>query len=261
MNSEDEEAAKKERQKAEKCKRKQERRDQRTSIEEKLDSLSSTLKVMQEIMLEKGIFDKEKQTDNERKKMVKGTSDNDSVTTIYHNAVPKGKDVSKLVSPLTVELNVDPEVSFRVKGNRDSSSSEDRIDTSNELMEIDNHELEIDQTQFIAECKKAARQKCMNEGNGADEAMDDGEKVIWQAEASKARLYATPGKDFDRLPNWQSGQRQNNASFVTVVDENYLVIGSHIDPNLQLKIINNEYVDFARLIPKHGVTANGNYDQ
>ena len=101
----------------------------------------------------------------------------------------------------------------------------------------------------------------MNEGNGADEAMDDDEKVIWQAEASKARLYATPGKDFDHLPNWQSGQRQNNALFVTVVDKNYLVIGSHIDPNLQLKIINNEYVDFARLIPKHGVAANGNYDQ
>ena len=95
---------------------------------------------MQEIMLEKGIFDKEKQTANERKKMVKGTSDNDSVTTIYHNVVPKGKDVLKLVSPLTVELNVDPEVSFRVKGNRDSSSSEYRIDTSDELMEIDNHE-------------------------------------------------------------------------------------------------------------------------
>ena len=51
--------------------------------------------------------------------------------------------------------------------------------------------------------------------------------------------------------NWQKNSTHSQA-FSSVVDENYLVIGSHVEPILQLKIINNEYVDFLRLIPKHG---------
>ena len=39
-----------------------------------------------------------------------------------------------------------------------------------------------------------------------------------------------------------------------MVDENYLVIGSHLDGGLQNKIINNEYVDFSKLITKDRVT-------
>ena len=34
------------------------------------------------------------------------------------------------------------------------------------------------------------------------------------------------------------------------VDERYLVIGVHVDPSIQQKIVNNEYVDFSRLLPK-----------
>ena len=35
-----------------------------------------------------------------------------------------------------------------------------------------------------------------------------------------------------------------------VVDENYVIIGGHLDENLRNKILNHEYVDFARLLPK-----------
>ena len=33
-------------------------------------------------------------------------------------------------------------------------------------------------------------------------------------------------------------------------DDNYIVVGTHLEQALQLKIINHEYVDFARLSPK-----------
>ena len=36
----------------------------------------------------------------------------------------------------------------------------------------------------------------------------------------------------------------------TDVDENYLVIGAHVDPTIQQKIVNNEFIDFAKLLPK-----------
>ena len=38
------------------------------------------------------------------------------------------------------------------------------------------------------------------------------------------------------------------------IDQEYLVIGGHIDSALQQKIIDFEYVDFARLLPKDRVT-------
>ena len=39
-----------------------------------------------------------------------------------------------------------------------------------------------------------------------------------------------------------------------LVDENYLVIGAHLEKGLIEKIINNEYIDFARLLPKDRAT-------
>ena len=40
----------------------------------------------------------------------------------------------------------------------------------------------------------------------------------------------------------------------TKYDEEYMVVGRHIDSVLEQKIINFEYVDFSRLIPKDRVT-------
>ena len=46
--------------------------------------------------------------------------------------------------------------------------------------------------------------------------------------------------------NLQKGGEASASS----VDENYLVIGSHVDSVIQLKIINHEYVDFSKLLPR-----------
>ena len=44
----------------------------------------------------------------------------------------------------------------------------------------------------------------------------------------------------------------------SVVGENYMVVGAHIDKLLTQKIVANEYVDFARLIAKDKITRNNN---
>ena len=123
---------------------------------------------------------------------------------------------------------------------------EDRIDTSDELIEADHNLVDL-HDRFIAECQEQARrsgreQKGVKTGTVV---MDEGERIIREAEASKARLYVTPGNNF----NFHGGD--NKASLSATVDENYLVIWAHVDPSLQLKIINNEYIDFARLVPKN----------
>ena len=52
-----------------------------------------------------------------------------------------------------VNIEVDQEVSFKVENINDSTSSEDKIDTSDELIEMDQHDC------FIADCQVEARQQ------------------------------------------------------------------------------------------------------
>ena len=83
-------------------------------------------------------------------------------------------------------------------------------------------------------------------------------QFIQEAKASKARMYGTPGKQlmsrvndmFDQFLNSMWVQQVNTQQHSAMVDENYLVIGANVEKGLVEKIINNEYVDFARLLPK-----------
>ena len=117
--------------------RKAKRREKRKSMEDKIDKLSNAILIMQDFIA--------KQKDNNgndkiKKKSVKGKSSNEhnrqieasnSETTIYENALNKVTDEEGHVN-----IEVDQEVSFKVKNINDSTSSEDKIDTSDELIEI-----------------------------------------------------------------------------------------------------------------------------
>ena len=117
----------------------------------------------------------------------------------------------------------------------------------------------IDPEKFIVECMERAKIEKANmsvrRGQGSStipDQIDEGEQIVRNAKAAKARLYAIPGMS----SNFQGNHLVENINWPTVnssqamaaatVDENYLVIGSHIDAVLQLKIINNEYVDFVK---------------
>ena len=74
------------------------------------------------------------------------------------------------------------------------------------------------------------------------------ELLIKEAEALKARIMSTPGK--------YAGLGLRGAiHHSTMVDENYVAIGGFVEPSLCDKIINGEYVDFARLLPRGRVSS------
>ena len=66
------------------------------------------------------------------------------------------------------------------------------------------------------------------------------EKLVKEAEAAKARIYSTPGKIVD----------VNKQVHSVLVDEDYLLVASHVDTATFNKIVTGEYVDFVKLIPK-----------
>ena len=100
---------------------------------------------------------------------------------------------------------------------------------------------------FIADCQIAAKK-----GRRPDEeaSKSQGQGVIRDAESNKGRLFATPGNS--NLLEW--GNVTDDAVRSFAYDDNYLVIGAHVEASLQHKIINHEYCDFAKLIPKGRVT-------
>ena len=72
--------------------------------------------------------------------------------------------------------------------------------------------------------------------------------MIQDAEMNRAWMLATPGKSIGEHQFFHSAY----------CDEEYLVIGSHLDENMCKKIINFEYVDFAKLLPRDKLAAEDN---
>ena len=65
-------------------------------------------------------------------------------------------------------------------------------------------------------------------------------------------MLGTPGKRKFYTENMEEGRfnRGSALQHSSIVDENYVAIGSHIDVGLREKIKRGEYVDFAKLLPK-----------
>ena len=74
-----------------------------------------------------------------------------------------------------------------------------------------------------------------------------GEVMVREVERSRARIFDVQGKE-DNYNGFTSSQH-----YFTSPDEDYLMVGNHIEDSLRKKIVEGEYVDFARLLPKDRV--------
>ena len=80
---------------------------------------------------------------------------------------------------------------------------------------------------------------------------DKAKRLVNEAEAAKARIYEVPGK----YVNSQSGYEQQLLNFrrvmtTTEMDEDYKMVAAHVDHKTRMQIINHEYIDLAKLLPK-----------
>ena len=242
-------------------------------MEKQLDDMSTTLKFMQEMMLKNGLFkaneDSADKTVKDKQKSEYETNLSNSETTIYHkavlpdNIVVQGNEtIDNERGQSTDNIQVDPEITFKLNqdannsneniqiNRRESSSSEEHIDTSDELLDVD---------KFIADCQESVRRRTQDDKGEQHlkKQVNQADQIIKDAEENKARMLATPGNcqiNFPVIHN-QLEPGQINAPLMahqhaTLVDENYLVIGGHVDEALRVRIVNHEYIDFARLLPK-----------
>ena len=151
-----------------------------------------------------------------------------------------------------------------VEKQRDSSSSEeleDIIDTSDELLnpiEITEKQLTTTKDQMSRDENPRETQKQSKGGNERDKsaAEQHAEWVIQEAEGSRLRVAKAKGNDQEiesKLRQIRMSQefRKTHLQLVPVkgmVDDNYMLVASHVEEAIRVKILNNEYVDFAKLL-------------
>ena len=200
----------------------------------KIDSLSNALMGLQNMMANNSILPN---------RPVQGKDNsacqiNNSETTIYDSAVPKSTTY------------VDSEITFNI-ARVDQDALQDRRqpepldehkgDTSDEVLNVTE--------QFIADCAADVERRRSIDSHGSKDkevnrrSVDQAQQLVREAEANKVHMNATPGKVDANSPNRFRIDAKS-------VDDNYMVVGTHIDSNLKQKIVCHEYVDFARLIPK-----------
>ena len=235
----------------------------RLSMEEKIDKLSNSIVEMQNIILKRSKMDETEERDHSRERSKsrsileedrdarqrsrdKGETNpterelieqeintrfSGSETTVYRNAV----------QPVQLQLN---------KGDKriSSSSEEEQVNTSDEMFEETND-------QFINNFIQGVRADEYGGHGNEDEGATGGERrpnagvdrarqLVKEAENAKAKMFRTPGKDANEIEILRSMLQ------ALLVDEKYLMVGSHVDDTIKRKIMNNEYIDFARLLSR-----------
>ena len=163
-------------------------------------------------------------------------ADSNQETILERDGLPEKEVVSHFEM-----VNVDQEISFKIpdKKTHESTSSEEPIDTSDELMEVDCEK-------FIADGQEQARRDSASRVKAQEQPQMQefpGDRMIKEVKNARARVFTSKGKDDVNIVSRQ------NLSY-SAMDEEYLVIGGHADSALQQKIIDFEYIDFARLILK-----------
>ena len=201
----------------------------------------------------KGKQQPKRKDEGRRKSDGKTSSDEDldsnSEITIYKRAVQLGNErVGEVI-----------ETGDKTVNKRGSSSSEELVDTSDELIDLntmmtqqnivdrrDSREGDsrrnnsyVDDGQ-VAHCSRYEQPQRQQERKQPGEAR--AEEMICQAEATKAKMYDVPGKSQEYLIN-------------AIADEGYSVVAAHLDDATKQRIENDEFVDFAKLIPKDRVIA------
>ena len=119
------------------------------------------------------------------------------------------------------------------------------VDTSDEL-------INIDCDKFIAECSVEADKQRRRKG---EDPFKRSGNMIREAEGNPTLVKVRPGKQrYHKFLGCARDQPLTERVLpANLVDEEYMVIGGHVDSELQEKIINFEYVDFSKLIPRDRV--------
>ena len=133
---------------------------------------------------------------------------------------------------------------------RTSSSSEDAMELSDESINNFTSALNFaDTTPRGGKSPRGSMERSMQRLSEKERTPTPEEKAMDQirkVEAAKAKMF---------LPKGEIAPVDVAFNFIAKVDQEYEVVTSHVDEQLQAKIARGEYIDFGKLIPKDRILA------
>ena len=180
-------------------------------------------------------------------------------------------------SEVTIYRNVlIDETDLNKSRDRNSSSSDELVNTSDETVENNTTSPEVIVEKFIAENRPqaqamedvAAEQNLVEAPQEVavagpsrvavrDKEKETGDRVdflIREAEGTRTKIFQTPGEFIGEKEGvGEAVIPVKNFTHSAMVDEDYLVLAGHLDEGLRNKIEKGEYVDLAKLLPKDRV--------
>ena len=102
--------------------------------------------------------------------------------------------------------------------------------------------------------RQAARQRPVRpppEDDSSDDELtpeERAEQLIHEAERAKAKIFSPKGNRKFSVDVEQNISQDLQA--IVLIDQDYQVVGAHVDESLKQKIIEGQYIDFGKLIPK-----------
>ena len=243
---------------------------------ERQELIGETIAKTMKQLMQEGRLVMDKETIQEKEKFNKGKNRQQGNVRQANSA---GNKVSAEIisqssgSELTLYENAVKQV---VNNKRGSSSSEDGINTSDDSIDaqLDKLRAEVNQLEMrrastgdnlssyaFADKNRNDRRKTANEVQPSTSRRDDNEtvnmtpqeksdQILQEAERFKARVFQTPGKVMDQGVHIESNQ---DMVHTLILDERYLSVASHVDLATKNKVVNNEYVDFSKLLPRDRV--------
>ena len=81
--------------------------------------------------------------------------------------------------------------------------------------------------------------------------VSEADRLLQQAERGKARILEVPGKiDDNQVADQFLAKVTSELMHSVVVDEEFSMVASHVSDGTKRKIVNGEYVDFVKLLPR-----------
>ena len=166
---------------------------------------------------------------------------NISEVTIYRRAVKQlDPNLEDKITELLKKTRVD--VENKEKRKVSYSSDENYMDSSDDSVET----LNLAQIDKISELpftgSKEDEQQPVAGPSKEKNPEQEAEEFVHENEKSKERMYELPGPGIELL-------NQSKIS-VASMDQDYQMIDAHVDESFKKKVINFEYIDFAKLIAK-----------
>ena len=184
------------------------------------------------------------------------TFESPSETTIYRTAVKKAR-ISSSSSDEGENFNSTDE--FIKQGKQGNGNGMVDMDTENEM----NRNSIIDNFLCVERRRSTDRERphCLHEvpedREGIErQAQANADKLVREAELAKAKIYDVAGnfKTADQFPDNKELRQVNKALLHSlIIDEEYSLVGGHIDDGLRKMIEQGGYVNFSKLISKDRV--------